>query len=379
MISRRRNRRRDRSPLHSSATETLLYAADEDAVSLSRKNKRRLASYPVAHPEGWYQLCFSSEVKVGEIKYLECVGHEFAVYRGEDGACRTVDAHCPHLGANLAIGGKVVGNCIQCPFHLWEFDGRDGSCQKIPYCDPVPSVAKTRSWVTVEYHGYICFYYAASDEKRLNPPYQLKAIPGIESGAQVHRGTKVAHINMHLQEFAENSVDFQHFQPLHGGMVVPFTDISLPFITIKHEAAWDDNTGETHVVRFLDKATLLFMGKEIPHSSAHACITFQGPGGVVIFNFDTEVGNIVLLQTHTPLDRCHLRVTFSWFADKAIPRLLVSYIVGNWISQWKRDVMVWENKMYLKKPLLVKGDGPVMKLRRWFAQFYPEEVPTTEW
>lgn len=34
-------------------------------------------------------------------------------------------------------------------------------------------------------------------------------------------------------------------------------------------------------------------------------------------------------------------VEFKWFADKKIPRLMVSYVIGNWISQWRNDLSVW--------------------------------------
>ena len=359
--------------------EPLLYPADKDAAALSRNNKRRLASYPKGFPEGWYPLCFSDDLRKGDIKYIECVGHELAVYRDESGVAKTVDAHCPHLGANLAFGGTVIGDCIQCPFHLWQFDGVNGACRSIPYCSPVPSVAKTRHWQTVDYYGLVCMFYSPRDEVRVSPPYQLMRIPAIDSGEQVYRGRWEVPVKMHLQEFAENSVDFQHFQPLHGGMTIPFTDIPISFITIRHVADWAEDPDHRHIVRFLDHATLMFRGREIPHSSAKATITFQGPGGVVIFDFVTEVGKIVLVQSHAPLDSVNMQVRFTWFADRAIPRLLVSYVVGNWFAQWKRDVMVWENKIYLRKPLLVKGDGPVMKLRRWFAQFYAEETPSGDW
>jgi hypothetical protein len=53
-----------------------------------------------------------------------------------------------------------------------------------------------------------------------------------------------------------------------------------------------------------------------------------------------------------------------------MPRMLVWYIVGNWIAQWQNDIMVWENKKFSNNPLLVKGDGPMNKQRRWFRQFY---------
>ncbi len=55
------------------------------------------------------------------------------LFRAEDGAPHLLDAHCPHLGAHLAVGGKVEAECIRCPFHGWKFDGADGTCVEIPY------------------------------------------------------------------------------------------------------------------------------------------------------------------------------------------------------------------------------------------------------
>ena len=46
-----------------------------------------------------------------------------------------LDAYCPHLGANIGIGGRVIGDCLECPFHGWQFRGSDGKVTKIPYAD----------------------------------------------------------------------------------------------------------------------------------------------------------------------------------------------------------------------------------------------------
>ena len=46
-----------------------------------------------------------------------------------------LDAYCPHMGANLGAGGQVKGDCIECPFHGWQFRGEDGQCVHIPYVD----------------------------------------------------------------------------------------------------------------------------------------------------------------------------------------------------------------------------------------------------
>ena len=56
-----------------------------------------------------------------------------AVFRSQSGEVHVVDAYCPHLGANMAAGGIVKGDCLECPFHGWLFNGDDGSCAHIPY------------------------------------------------------------------------------------------------------------------------------------------------------------------------------------------------------------------------------------------------------
>lgn len=43
--------------------------------------------------------------------------------------------------------------------------------------------------------------------------------------------------------------------------------------------------------------------------------------------------------------------------------------------QFERDVMIWNNKTYTSRPLLVKEDSSIQKHRRWFSQFYSENSP----
>ena len=53
--------------------------------------------------------------------------------------------------------------------------------------------------------------------------------------------------------------------------------------------------------------------------------------------------------------------------------MIAWYIVGNWISQWRADVPIWESKVYRARPLLTRADGPVLRMRRWYQQFYPAQ------
>jgi cholesterol 7-dehydrogenase len=76
------------------------------------------------YPNGWYRLLDSSELKPGDVKHVEAAGQQLAVYRGKNSSkVYVMDAYCPHLGANRAVGGRVDGDCLECPFHLWQFNG----------------------------------------------------------------------------------------------------------------------------------------------------------------------------------------------------------------------------------------------------------------
>jgi nitrite reductase/ring-hydroxylating ferredoxin subunit len=104
-----------------------------------RRGIDRSLTYPRQYAVGWYHLCDSNEIPRGQLKHVYILGREMVAFRGDDEReeVSVVEAYCVHLGANLGVGGRVVPgtNCIQCPFHLWEFNGKDGRCTKIPYMD----------------------------------------------------------------------------------------------------------------------------------------------------------------------------------------------------------------------------------------------------
>lgn len=119
----------------------------------AKQDMIRARTYPGWVPNAWYKLCDSKDLKDGEVKEIHALGRVFAVFRAADGSSTVsvMDAHCPHMGANMAVGGRVVGDCLQCPFHQWEISGKDGSVMKIPYDDKIPSKAKGRVWPSREY------------------------------------------------------------------------------------------------------------------------------------------------------------------------------------------------------------------------------------
>jgi hypothetical protein len=81
----------------------------------------------------------------------------------------------------------------------------------------------------------------------------------------------------------------------------------------------------------------------------------MGPGSIVSFEFQIpDLGRILMFQvsfcffmllcdtqTHLPLSPVTQHVTFTWYAEPCIPSILVSYVVGNWVTQWANDLSVW--------------------------------------
>lgn len=89
---------------------------------------------PPPFPNGWFSIAESSEIVSGAAKSISCLGEDFAVFRStKDDQVYVLDAFCPHMGANLGVGGIVRDNCIECPFHQWRFNGQDGKLMEIPY------------------------------------------------------------------------------------------------------------------------------------------------------------------------------------------------------------------------------------------------------
>jgi cholesterol 7-desaturase len=89
---------------------------------------------PPPFPNGWFMIAESSEIVAGVATSINCLGENFVVYRSnKDGKVFVLDAFCPHMGANLGVGGIVRGDCIECPFHQWRFSGEDGRCTEVPY------------------------------------------------------------------------------------------------------------------------------------------------------------------------------------------------------------------------------------------------------
>ncbi len=298
---------------------------------------------------GWYIVSLSHELEAGAVKPLRYFGKELVLFRTEGGEAQVLDAYCPHLGAHLGYGGKVRGESVECPFHAWKFDGQ-GRCTDVPYAKKIPPKARIRCWEVVEVNGLIMVWFHPHGEA---PRWTVPTLPEIGSDEWTPYEHRDWTIRARNQEMAENGVDTAHFRYLHGTSNMP-------------EAA---ATIDGHILRIQSTT-----GMKTPRGGVDGVVTVHEHGfGFTTTRF-TGLVETLLVAGVTPIDdeRVHLRFNFTIRklgnanATTGVGRAFIAEIT----RQVVQDIPIWENKIYVPRPVLCDGDGPIGVFRKWARQFY---------
>ena len=311
---------------------------------------------PFPIPVGWFFVEYSENLKPGDVRNIKMLDQEWVLFRTEGGEPGMSDPYCPHLGAHLGHGGKVVGEALRCPFHHWEYNAK-GWCTKIPYATAMPPITERqailRTLPMVEKWGII---FAWHHPLGAEPAWEIADVPEMESDEYVkpHRGGWP--VNTAIQELAENGVDFPHLKFLHGNPVVPHA-----------EYRWDGHN--------------YYVDIEHGYSVGHQ----QGPG-LAVFRFTTNGITATMISYTTPITRETSMMNMSFTHRKypegtpeaATADHLVKHMIGSADGEDSAgfesvDMEIWNNKLYRAKPILCDGDGPILQYRKWFRQFYVGE------
>lgn len=133
------------------------------------------APQPTRYARGWHCLGHASDYKDGKPHRLDIFGTRLVAFAGEDGRIRILDAWCPHMGADLALG-EVKGNAIVCRFHCWHWNG-DGACEHVPCAKRIPPKARTRAWTVCEQNHLLFIWHDPEGA----PPPPAVAVPRISA------------------------------------------------------------------------------------------------------------------------------------------------------------------------------------------------------
>ncbi|GFS09566.1 chlorophyllide a oxygenase [Elysia marginata] len=350
----------------------------KETANFIQRRKKNGEELPPFYPNGWFGLMESFCLKKGESQALNMLGMELVIYRGQNNRVYVLDPYCPHNGGHLGVGGRVVGNCLECPFHAWTFRGEDGKCVSIPYMDKsakIPSSAKVKSHIVTELNGWIYLWHHAEG---LEPNWSVPEIEEIATGQWTYRGRTEHHINCHIEEIPENGADLVHLGQVHGPIFAAGVDLRTMWSTFwsfaQHHwsADWspcpepDGHIGEVKL-----KHALALFGRMFPGLDLDVTAKQIGPGIVYLY-FESVLGPGVYLQHVTPMGPLHQKVTHNIYVNTYIvPPVAKFYMLGEALMV-ERDIMIWNNKQYVRRPLYVasKEDKLVKKHREWYSQFY---------
>ncbi len=306
---------------------------------------------------GWFQLGWSEDLAVGQLKKIQQFGKFFTLFRGHDGQVGVLNDVCPHLGARFSDGGCVVKNSVQCPYHNWQFD-RSGQCTAIPYAKKIPPKARVGAYPTLERYGMIFMYRNQADS---DPTYDLPTMDDFAQDEYLAPAKFEFKIRIHGQDIMENSVDSPHFWAVHGH--------NMPQNEFSSQGGRLRITQRTSVKRFGTelKARLEFYMIEPGFHYVH----FPELAGTAAFLFSSIV----------PVDGEYTNHRMSvWIKKSRIPfasRVVRRFALWQMMKTYHEDMQIWESKEYLSHPVLCDGDGSIMRLRRWYGQFYEGQKPSS--
>lgn len=302
---------------------------------------------PSPFARGWFVIGWSGDVAPGDVKPLRYLGRDLVLWRSADGTPAVHDAHCPHLGAHLGVGGKVDGEQLVCPFHAWAFD-RHGACTRIPYATKIPPRAALRAWPVTERNGVLFLWH---DPDSAPPTWEVPELQDAGSPTWTPWYPNIVQVRTHPREIVENVADSAHFAVVHR------TDVSS-----------FENHYEGHM------ATQITEGVATPklggRDEFRIVATYHGPA----FQLSDMRGvlHARLLLAHTPIDEGTLDLRFAVMLERKGPRTeeFAKFYVDNLRLGFHEDIEIWEHKVFRPRPTLVAEDGPIGRLRTWYAQFF---------
>ncbi len=321
------------------------------------------------YPNGWYALGFSDELPRGGVLTRPLAGQDVVLFRTASGQVCAIDPFCPHLGAHLGHGGKVIGETINCPFHDFRFD-TEGVCIATGYGTKPPPKARLRTWHVRENHGILLVYFDAGHNA---PAWEVPQLD--PTGWTLPLARRQWRLRSHPQETSENSVDIGHLRAVHGYHGVEMRSELRTEGTALH-------------ARYAMQRPLKLLGRTLMLTRTEFNVHVYGLGFSFVEVTVQDYGiHARLFVLSTPVDAQHVHLRVATSAQKVTdpaqvhaalryaPPTLVNAALSRGVlfglaHDVGQDFAIWENKVYLSPPALAEGDGPVGRYRQWARQFY---------
>ncbi|MBV6623473.1 MAG: aromatic ring-hydroxylating dioxygenase subunit alpha [Rivularia sp. (in: Bacteria)] len=312
--------------------------------------------------KGWYIVCPITEITVNQAKSFIVCGQKILIFRGKDKQVRALDAYCPHLGTDLAIG-KVDGNLIRCFFHHWAFDG-EGKCQDIPCQASIPAKAKLQAYATAEKYGFIWVY---PDSKAP----ELAEFNELKNKSLVFKYDKAFERNCHHHICMMNGIDAQHLQTVHK------LNIKMDLSLHKNQTGnIIDFTlgGEFPQTTFREKIARKILGNYYEYTMRYAdgCL-----GLLTIMKKVKFMPPLYMIYAYTPLASRKTKIQPIYITQKRPG--LIGYLISRFLLLMTKlayyflrgeDGMIYDNIRY-NPNVILNIDEPLVKYMSYVNQLQP--------
>ncbi|CAN8004698.1 unnamed protein product, partial [Ixodes hexagonus] len=331
-------------------------------------------------PNGWIPVLESSELGPEEAVAIDILGEctDLVAFRTKDGTAHVADAYCPHLGVHLGVVGRVVGDCIECPFHGWRFSGKTGACTHAPFSTKVPEFVKLKQWKVHEVLGFLFVWHHAEGEE---PSWHIEDIPQLTNGDWKLFSRFDDKISSHIRDLLENGFDVAHALYLHqkNAFLSP-----AAFAQTGGEGFWGNfmtnhwttnNRVEAHRCLVDFDAEVSVLGKRPSFLRTLVSVQVIGPA-LVVERAQCKFGTAWAVMAVLPEEPLQMRVIQRMHFEPNAPWLFRWALSRSHISQFTRDMMMWNTKTMVERPPLQSIDRRIPVFRKWYSQFLSENSPT---
>ena len=316
--------------------------------------KRHVEHEQLPIPNGWFAVAFSRDVHEGDVVPLEYFDEELVLFRTRSGQVKVLDPFCPHLGAHLGHGGRVMGETIRCPFHGWQFDGTSGDCTHIPYCDRIPPKARVRSWPVQEKNGMVFVWYHSEQKP---PEWDFPVLEEIGHADWSEPRTFDLVMDAHVQDTHENNNDPVHFQFVHKMMETPPSEIL--YSPRQHALPHHEHERAADAARQLRADA----GARLLGARAH-CGALRG----------LARRRLLMFSSTTPIDDQKVHSRWLLTATSNMVDLAGEEFMNALTQGVQQDFPIWQNKVHRARPVLCEADTYLAEYRKWARQFYTNPI-----
>jgi len=319
----------------------------------------------------WYPVALSEEITNEAPLKVKILNLNFVAFRDTEGQAIVLSDTCIHRGGSLGLG-KVKDDCVECPYHGWQFNS-DGNCTFIPTQSDMkpPKRARVDSYPTQEKYGIVFAFMGDLPESERPPLYEIE-----EFGAEGWRANRVFsfEVNAYYERSVENGMDMAHNEFVHPNQGAPSVGESIRIHPIQVEEYSDYGCGfiQPFDAEGASEATKL-MGAGEGHTRAGSA--HHGPNTLITRIKFSETRQFLQVFFEAPIDYAHTRIFFvnlrDWMLDEEQDEKLIE--INMQIAH--EDIAIIESLDPVETPdstareMLTEADKPILRYREYLEKW----------